>query len=457
MKFKNANKLARSKIKRYRCRTFLILIPISLFFGVIMSLLLILSSLKTTAFRAASQIDTKVYLNIAVDASELNILRQRVESVGGELMAEQSRQAHTTGTWLSKDGTFQQVYNDLYGLILYPQTIVQKYITENYKQTEVPILVNLETAANLADFRFDTNDSSLIAEVYKRAVGLQFSLNVCEIAYDEYGVPKDLDSDEGLDCFDTIDYKIVGIIPSFRAIAASGQDDSSADFFKIVLNGMSNSDESVVLTAQTVAFKQKYMLPEDETIDAVAKFDSYDAVVEFQEKYSCRSVNKTCLVYKNVSEILGNRLDATDAIDSTMNICFGAIIILAIVAMIAFVVNIVKILDDEEPLINLYKILGASGSDLLQVYFLYVLKVLAYTMLLSVVISLIIAAIVFTLGSATLLTGFSFMYSSSVSPELISGISYAADWRYFGIMASIALSGLISFLFSIRKLHKIKN
>ncbi len=90
MKFKNANKLARSKIKRYRCRTFLILIPISLFFGVIMSLLLILSSLKTTAFRAASQIDTKVYLNIAVDASELNILRQRVESVGGELMAEQS-------------------------------------------------------------------------------------------------------------------------------------------------------------------------------------------------------------------------------------------------------------------------------------------------------------------------------------------------------------------------------
>lgn len=457
MRFKNANKLARSKIRRYRCRTLLMLIPISLFFGVIMSLLLILSSLKATAFRAANRIDSNVYLNISIETSELDALRQRVESLGGELMAEQVQQANAAGAWLSKDGTFQQIYGELNGIKSYPQTILQKYITEDYAQTEVPILVNLETAANLAELRFDTDDTNIIAEIYDRTVGLQLSFNVCDIAYDESGIPKDLDSGDGLDCFDSIDYKIVGIIPSFRATSTQNQDDSTDNFFKIILNGMSNSNEGIILAAETTEFKQKYTFSERETVDAVAKFDNYDAVEEFQKKYSCRGSDKTCRIYKNVSEILGNRLDAVGAIDSVMNTCLGAIVILAIVAMIAFAVNIAKVLDDEKSLINLYKIVGASGHDLLQIYSLYVFKIITYTILLSIALSFIIATIVFILGVPTLLTGFSFMYSSSATQELISSINYSADWRYFCIVASIMLAGLISFLLSIKKLSKIRN
>lgn len=456
MRLKNANKLARSKIRRYKRRTLLTLIPISLFFGVIMSLLLILSSLKATAFRAANQIDPNVYLDISIEASELDALRQRVESLDGELMIEQSQQTTAAGTWLSKNGTFQQIYGGLNGIKTYPQTILQEYITEGYAQTEAPILVNLETAANLAGLRFDTNDTSIIAEIYSRAVGLQFSLNVCDIAYDESGIPKDLDSDDGLDCFDSIDYKIVGIIPSFRATSTQNQDDSIDNFFGIMLNGMSNSDEGIILAAETTEFKQKYTLSESETVDAVAKFNSYDAATKFQEKYSCRGSDKTCRIYKNVSEILGNRLDTVDAINSVMDICLGAIIVLAVVAMIAFAVNIAKILDDEKTLINLYKIVGAASRDLFRIYLLYVFKVTIYTILLSIAISLIVATIVFILGAPTLLTGFSFMYNSSASPELISSINYSADWRYFCIVASIMLAGLISFLFSAKKLSKIR-
>ena len=51
MRLKNVNMLAKSKIKRYKRKTFLMVAPMGLFFGVIIAMLLVFVSLEATALR----------------------------------------------------------------------------------------------------------------------------------------------------------------------------------------------------------------------------------------------------------------------------------------------------------------------------------------------------------------------------------------------------------------------
>jgi cell division protein FtsW (lipid II flippase) len=54
-----------------------------------------------------------------------------------------------------------------------------------------------------------------------------------------------------------------------------------------------------------------------------------------------------------------------------------------------------------------------------------------------------------------LLTGFSYMYSSSASPELVTSIKYAIDWNYIYVLVSIVLAGLVGYLCSAKKLRNM--
>ena len=238
MRLKNVNMLAKSKIKRYKRKTFLMVAPMGLFFGVIMAMLLVFVSLEATAFREMDKIDKNTYLAVNDNTNNVDLLTQRAESVGGKVIPINNRTASTEGSFLAKNGSLLQVFLDARYLNYYPHEIIDKFITESYAQSEVPILTTLDEAAALVGVSYDANDESSFKDGYKKAVGQGFVLDVCDNALDENGMPLPEAEPGGLVCTDRINYKIVGITPEFSPWSEKSVNLQNPGFFTGVLGGL---------------------------------------------------------------------------------------------------------------------------------------------------------------------------------------------------------------------------
>lgn len=455
MRLKNVNKLAKSKIRRYKRRTLLMIIPMSLFFGVIMALLLVLSSLKATAFREADRANPISYVSANVKEDEFYDFKRDVMLSGGEVLQGKSGIANTEGTIITRNHAYKDIYDGANNLGIYPDGVVDEYVIEEYSDDQVPILVTIGAASELMNMKLDIKSTASFLDTYKKAIGYAFSLDICRQAYDENGIPIDLDDANGIECFDSINYKIVGIIPDYKA----RRGDPPENFFDSILNGIGGGGDvrSFVLAGKTTEFIDKYgdygSNGRNGYGTLIAKFSDYSNLVKLYNISDCeKSVN--CRNY-HIQEYFGNRLSIDAEFNGLRTLFTGAIITLIIIAMIAFATNITKIIDDEATLINLYKLVGASSGDIASVYFCYVAKVVLYTIISSIVLSLVIATVLFVLGNNTLLTGFSYMYSSSASPESVTSIKYAIDCNYIYVLVSIVLAGLVGYLCSAKKLRNM--
>ena len=264
-----------------------------------------------------------------------------------------------------------------------------------------------------------------------------------------------MDEPGGLVCTDRINYKIVGIIPEFSPWSEKSVNLQNPGFFTGVLGGFSdhNGRNGYLLVSETEEFKNKYKA--DARTDAIIQFKKYEDAGRFKEEFACERLGGNCNFYY-ASEFFGNRFAVHDEAEFITMFFGGAMVVMAVIAMIAFAVNITKIIDDETQLIDLYKIVGASRRDITRIYAAYIAKVVFYTIIASVVISLVISTIIFVANADTLLTGFSFMYSSSVTQVPISSMQYAIDWNYVYVILGIIFAGLVGYVFSERKLRKMK-
>ena len=456
MRLKNVNMLAKSKVKRYKRRTLLMIAPMGLFFGVIMALLLVFVSLKATAFREMDKVSSDVYIDIYDESNNTELLKERIESMGGEVLTFDGGYYNVSGDiYLVKDDSMVQIYQNAAGLSTYPKEITEKFVTEDYSQDQVPILIPIDGAATLAGVSYDADDKGSFEKVYKDAVGKEFTLNVCNRVIDEDGMSYPLDEPGGLECIDEVRYKIVGIMPSFSAWAEKNAKFHKSGFFNGMLSTISSSYyDRYVLADKTDELTNKYSKSNNNQV-TIAKFKKYEDAVAFKDKFACEDRSKKCDIY-SASEYFGNRFTVSASFDATMGVFGGAIVVLVIVAMIALAVNITKIIDDEAQLINLYKIVGASKNDVVCIYASYIAKVTLYTVILSILVSLVVATILFLIGLDDLLTGFSFMYTSSATQAPVSSIKYAVDWNYVYVILGILLSGVVGLGFSVRKLRKMK-
>lgn len=457
MRLKNVNMLAKSKIKRFKRKTLLMVAPMGLFFGVIMAMLLVFVSLEATAFREMDKIDKNTYLAVDDNTSNVDLLTQRAESVGGKIISGNYRTASTEGRFLAKNGSLLQVFLDARYLNYYPHEIIDKFVTEDYTQSEVPILTTLDEAATLVGVSYDANDENSFKDIYENVVGRNFVLDVCDNVFDENGMQLPVDEPGGLVCTDKINYKIVGIIPEFSPWSEKSVNFQNPGFFTGVLSGFSshNGRYGYLLVSETEEFKNKYKAGAGNRADAIVQFGKYEDARRFKEEFACERLGGNCDFYY-ASEFFGNRFAVQDEVEFIAMLFGGAMVVMAVIAMIAFAVNVTKIIDDEAQLIDLYKIVGASRRDVTRIYAAYIAKVVFYTIIASVVVSLVISTIIFVANADTLLTGFSFMYSSSVTQVPVSSMQYAIDWNYVYVILGIIFAGLVGYAFSERKLRKMK-
>lgn len=457
MRLKNVNMLAKSKIKRFKRKTLLMVAPMGLFFGVIMAMLLVFVSLEATAFREMDKIDKNTYLAVDDNTSNVDLLTQRAESVGGKIISGNYRTASTEGRFLAKNGSLLQVFLDARYLNYYPHEIIDKFVTEDYTQSEVPILTTLDEAATLVGVSYDANDENSFKDIYENVVGRNFVLDVCDNVFDENGMQLPVDEPGGLVCTDKINYKIVGIIPEFSPWSEKSVNFQNPGFFTGVLSGFSshNGRYGYLLVSETEEFKNKYKAGAGNRADAIVQFGKYEDARRFKEEFACERLGGNCDFYY-ASEFFGNRFAVQDEVEFIAMLFGGAMVVMVVIAMIAFAVNVTKIIDDEAQLIDLYKIVGASRRDVTRIYAAYIAKVVFYTIIASVVVSLVISTIIFVANADTLLTGFSFMYSSSVTQVPVSSMQYAIDWNYVYVILGIIFAGLVGYAFSERKLRKMK-
>ncbi|MGN1312861.1 MAG: ABC transporter permease [Candidatus Nanosyncoccaceae bacterium] len=449
--------LAKSKIKRFKRKTLLMVAPMGLFFGVIMAMLLVFVSLEATAFREMDKIDKNTYLAVDDNTSNVDLLTQRAESVGGKIISGNYRTASTEGRFLAKNGSLLQVFLDARYLNYYPHEIIDKFVTEDYTQSEVPILTTLDEAATLVGVSYDANNENSFKDIYENVVGRNFVLDVCDNVFDENGMQLPVDEPGGLVCTDKINYKIVGIIPEFSPWSEKSVNFQNPGFFTGVLSGFSshNGRYGYLLVSETEEFKNKYKAGAGNRADAIVQFGKYEDARRFKEEFACERLGGNCDFYY-ASEFFGNRFAVQDEVEFIAMLFGGAMVVMAVIAMIAFAVNVTKIIDDEAQLIDLYKIVGASRRDVTRIYAAYIAKVVFYTIIASVVVSLVISTIIFVANADTLLTGFSFMYSSSVTQVPVSSMQYAIDWNYVYVILGIIFAGLVGYAFSERKLRKMK-
>ena len=461
MRLKNVNTLAKSKVKRYKRRTLLMIAPMGLFFGVIMALLLVFVSLKATAFREMDKVSSDVYIDIYNESNNTELLKERIESMGGEVLTFDGGYYNIDGgyynidsvIYLAKNDSVAQIYNGAKSLTVYPKEITEKFVTEDYSQDQVPILIPIDGAATLAGVSYDADDRGSFEKVYEDAVGKEFTLDVCNRVFDENGEQYPLDEPDGLECVGKVHYKIVGIMPSFSARSEKNVKFHNRSFFNGALNSIGHGYyDRYVLADETDELGRKYSKSKNGVV--IAKFKKYEDVVAFKDKFACEDRSKECDIY-SASEYFGNRFTISTFFDFIMEFLGGAIVVLTIVAMISLAVNITKIIDDEAQLINLYKIVGASKNDVVCIYASYIAKITLYTIILSILVSLVVATILFLIGLDDLLTGFSFMYTSSATQAPVSSIKYAVDWNYMYVILGILLSGVVGLGLSVKKLRKM--
>ncbi len=395
------------------------------------------------------------YVSISLDSIEdLEQLRIDVSALNGIVVENVESNSRINGDLLTKDKSWQNTYRSAESLNIMPSELAELYIVEHYSESEIPILLTLESAASITGNTLDFADKESIARVYDESIGYAFSLDICNIKYDENGIPGNLDDPDGIDCVDSVKYKIVGIIPSFSSDSINGGSSQKDSIPKLIVESSRGRSVDYVLAAKTSEFVNHYTVREAAYPATIVRFSNLQYLLKFVDQYSCGNKNKSCQKY-HTSEYLGAYLSIYRSFESFSKLCISVVILLSILAAIVFVFNVAKIIDDENQLINLYRIVGASSKDIKNIYFFYVAKMSVISMVLSILISLIVAIIVFMIWRGELLTSISFMFSSSRSRTLIESFRIGIDWNYLLVLLGVPIAGILGFILSARKFSKV--
>ncbi len=444
MRLRYIETLANSKTKHYKKRTILTIAPICILFGTAMALLLIVSSLRATISGLSRDTNPKIYVNIREGKTKQN-LKDALSKYDAEIINFTEGYFASKGNFLLQNESMDIGYMEAQYLRTAPDEIIKPYITENYSDNEIPIVVTTASALKII------KKTSENIQSYTEALGRTFDLDICYYTYEEDGIPKVIEEDDGYMCDGKIRYKIVGIVPNFRSQINDNEKDDNG-IVDSLISSITGASLDYILVEKTSEFSNNYSNLKQSTAPIVASFNNIDDLFAFKESYACEKTKAECNSFY-VSEYFGNAVSTQEFFNGFIEQLSNLLIILAIASIAAYAINISKIINDDYEIMNLYEIVGASKKDIFNIYLLYVLKNITYTLILSISISLLATVVIFFLKQASLSRKLITMFAPLPGIENISTfILPSPDIYYFGAMSLIVLSGLIGFTLSMKHL-----
>lgn len=304
-------------------------------------------------------------------------------------------------------------------------------ITEQ-KDDVIQIVTQLESAAKLLGISAPnyhnpnpaTSLKDFINAVNQQAIGLQFAGDMIN--------------------GDKITYEIVGLLPPKGISTINPRSINPIESTTHTELGSDTSwwpSEFIVTNPDSTAFKTTYTIDIDtRSNNILASFPSnqFDQLLYEEDQLKIGQ-----------SEFISNRrsLNAqTLFIDKTI-IAFT--IIFSIIATIIMIGTIARIIDDERQTIALYRTVGATTKNILQVFTGYIFTLSTLIAICSTIIGLTLAAIITATHTDLITANVSALYNI---PNLQPLIFIAFDPRILIIIAIIIVVGLICLLLTLDKL-----
>ena len=439
MRIKQAYKLANSKIRRYKRRTLLAIIPVCLFFSVSLVAIFILASLSNILIKANENSGEKLYVRLMPSVYDLGDLRSVVADFNGQVLEWDD---YNIGL---KDDAL--VMNDgrtiSLNLKVLPSEIRDLYIDEGYSDSEIPVLVDYKNASILTGEEYDPTNKSAILGFYNRVIGRNVLLDYCVL---------DANSNDYA-CNDSIHYKIVGIVPG-NSNSENETTEIGDGLIRQYIDVSSRDGEGFYVAANTSEFN-RYYTADNEQHNTLLSFEKSEDLLDFLRKYNDSRIGDKYGL-KFAVDYFGETLNIEERIIESSRTIIVIIFIFLIGAIFAFSACVVKIIDDDSSLINLYEMLGASSADIKFIYLLYITKATAITAGLSVLFGYIISGIILALNKEAIIASIWSTFGSSYNKTPIDRLNVVFDWDCGIVVIGIILSGLIGYLLSIKLLKRRK-
>jgi ABC-type lipoprotein release transport system permease subunit len=313
------------------------------------------------------------------------------------------------------------------------------------KDDVIQVLAPLDYAAKVMGISVPTYRTSAYAKfreyvntVNERAIGHRFT-----------GIATTTDGQER-----EITYEIVGLLPPtstnlFNRNYGIGPD--TADPVKLLvksLDGTNGGKGLMVTNPGSTAFRSNYGSGADnymiKTNDILASFGNIEDAADFNERYGTGTGSTTTYEYMGSQLILRNGFALINRAISIF------LLIFSFVAMIIMAGTVNRVIDDERQTIALYRAVGASTKDIVQVFTAYIFTLVLFVIVSATVTGLVLSGVLTAINTSLVTAFISLSYNL---PNLAPTIFIGFGPQLLVVCLAVITVGLICLLLVQRKLH----
>jgi len=208
----------------------------------------------------------------------------------------------------------------------------------------------------------------------------------------------------------------------------------------VSLSGSTNYD-ALFETAKSVdqnATVADYSLP-------IIEFSNFADAYDFYKAEDCaldRNLGK-CSSF-TVDELVGNRLQTRDTLDTLYIVLRYVGTVLLLIAVTIAVFTFMRLISENAHSIALYRSLGASTLDLLLIYFFYFFELCLITLVFAVVLGFGVSAVVSLKNATDLAAVFTSIYARNITPGILFGFGKEMFLTFTAILATAPLCSILT-------------
>ena len=460
MKIFDLIKLGHAHIYVHKKQSFLTVLSTGILFGVLLGVVFLFNGLENLFIRASETLSGK----------EVYVVSSSCTSNGNCLQFEdmQSLAARTARPYGGEVNGKLEVYNYKNGGATF-RVISEDYVKNlieidlgKYESGTLFKLISLDEAEELIKTGGEENPDEMtfvsaqkvysiseISDLKSKVLGKEFiesylvptvSLESEEETAVETETPAEIAYERK-----ELHYIVAGVVGTSKtslSLAKGYGDIKFLDFF------LDRVDSQVAMTDLFVSrdtdasenFKAIFEASDEDYSLPIIRFSNLEAAYEYYENENCnleRNLGR-CSSY-TVAELVGNRLQTKDALETVyLFFRYGGLVLLLIAVAIS-VATFIRLLSENARSIALYRSLGASGLDILFIHFSYLVELCLITVLFAVILGADIATMI-SLKDAELLSGIlTSIYSRSIDSGILIGLSFEVTEIILAVLATAPL------------------
>ena len=482
MKFIDLIVLGHKHISAHKRQSVLTVLTIGLLFGAILGIIFLFEGLENLFIRSSDLISgDKIYVTAASCSNGGTCLEW------SDIEALASKKAGNYGGALAGKLSYYEYKNGGKTFYVIDEKFVDKLLEIDlgeYQSGTLFKLISLDEADRLANGGGEvysaaqkTYSASEISELKQKVLGQEFKETYsvptapepsAELSSSLESEPSAADltaeadtstsAEEAEPEYETkeLTYVVAGVIGTSRtsmSLAKKYSEVRLLDFFLgrvgrnvirsglyVSLGGSTNYD-AIFETAKaenSAAVVADYSLP-------IIEFNNFSDAYDFYRTENCalaRNADK-CSSFV-VDELVGNRLQTRDTLDTLYIVLRYIGTVLLLIAVTIAVFTFMRLISENVQSIALYRSLGASTLDLFAIYFFYFFELCLITLLFAIVLGFGVAAVVSLKNAADLATVFMSIYAREIVPGILFGVGPEIMLTFAAILGTAPLCSILT-------------